>query len=452
MSVFQPWTWAPSVWVIVIVILAILLGSGSKLYAQDPNRVRQLLTFSGYFLAAGLAYSVSSEVTSHPLLFFGVFLLGMLTAFAEIIQKFSDEPMAALGTPQALIYHVLNGAISIFALYLLLLYEVPVATQLDKIQAVAVAGLGAMLIMRSKLFNVKAGDKEIAFGPEQIVNVFLRFMEHSIDRIRSSARIAFIKRVMDNLEFEHIVGYTITMLESAQALGDKKDQLIKDIGELRTNQDVTDGQLRSYRMGFLMLNSMGEDFVEELYEERRPEWLIKAPQIEPSVGIWERIGLGGESRVSLFTYDVVMSPKVLEKRLKWDPVAPGQRGRLRGERCRLEGYRLTFAAVESDKAEGAVSAYLSPDRNQSVEGIIYKLPGRVLPFLDREMPGFQRQPVKVTTADHKKREAQAYFPAGRVQEAPPTSGYAHQLAATAKEQGLSDSYVANLGKLAEARE
>lgn len=302
MSVFQPWTWAPSVWVIVIVILAILLGSGSKLYAQDPNRVRQLLTFAGYFLAAGLAYSVSSEVTSHPLLFFGAFLLGMLTAFAEIIQKFSDEPMAALGTPQALIYHVLNGAISIFALYLLLLYEVPVATQLDKIQAVVVAGLGAMLIMRSKLFNVKAGDKEIAFGPEQIVNVFLRFMEHSIDRIRSSARIAFIKRVMDNLEFEHIVGYTITMLESAQALGDKKDQLIKDIGELRTNQDVTDGQLRSYRMGFLMLNSMGEDFVEELYEERRPEWLIKAPQIEPSVGIWERIGLGGESRVSLFTY------------------------------------------------------------------------------------------------------------------------------------------------------
>jgi hypothetical protein len=452
MSVLQPWTWAPGVWAIVLVILAMLLGSGVKLYAQDPNRVRQSLTFAGYFVAAGLAYSVSSEVTRHPLLFFGAFLLGMLTAFAEIIQKFSDEPMAALGTPQALIYHLLNGAISIFALYLLLLYEVPVATDLEKIQAVVVAGLGAMLIMRSKLFNVKAGDKEIAFGPEQIVNVFLRFMEHSIDRIRSSARITFIKRVMDNLDFEHILGYTITMLESAQALGDKKDQLIKDIGELRTDQDVTDGQLRSYRMGFLMLNTMGEDFVEELYAERRPEWLIKAPQTEPSVGILERIGFGGESRVNLFTYDTAMSPKVLAKRLKWDPVAPGQRGRLRGERCRLEGYRLTFAAVESDKAQGAVSAYITPAKNESVDGIIYRLPGRVLPFLDREMPGYQRQPVTVTMADKKERKAQAYVPAGTVEEAAPAPDYANQLAAIAKEQGLSDLYVAKLRELAETGE
>jgi hypothetical protein len=39
-----------------------------------------------------------------------------------------------------------------------------------------------------------------------------------------------------------------------------------------------------------------------------------------------------------------------------------------------------------------------------------------------------------------------------VQEAPPTSDYAQQLAATAKEQGLSDSYVAKLGKLAETGE
>ncbi len=452
MSVLQPWTWAPSVWVVVVVILAMLLGSGARLYAQDPNRVRQLLTFSGYFVAAWLAYSVSSEVTIHPLLFFGAFLLGMLTAFAEIIQKFSDEPMAALGTPQALIYHVLNGAISIFALYLLLLYGVPIEGELEKIQAVVVAGLGAMLIMRSKLFNVKAGDKEIAFGPEQIINVFLRFMEHSIDRIRSSARIAFIKRVMDNLDFEHIVEYTLTMIESAQALGDRKDQLIKVIGELRTDQDVTDRQLRSYRMGFLLLNTMGEDFVEELYAERRPEWLIKAPEVSQSLSIFERLGIGGENRVNLFTFDLAMAPEILTSRLKWDPVTTGQRGTLRGERVKLEGYCLKFATAANERAEGAVAAYLSPDKTQSVEGVVYRLPARVLPFLDREMPGYQRQPVTVTTADKKKRQAQAYFPAGAMHETPPTSDYVHQLAATAKKQGLSEVYIANLGKLAETGE
>src|SRR5437868_9225002 len=54
-------------------------------------------------------------------LYFWPFLLGMTTAFAEIISKFDDEPMKALKTFPALLYHVLNGMIAAFALYLLAL-------------------------------------------------------------------------------------------------------------------------------------------------------------------------------------------------------------------------------------------------------------------------------------------------------------------------------------------
>jgi len=36
----------------------------------------------------------------------------MATAFAEIISKFTDEPIKALSAPQAVLYHVLNGLVS----------------------------------------------------------------------------------------------------------------------------------------------------------------------------------------------------------------------------------------------------------------------------------------------------------------------------------------------------
>src|SRR5947208_3254314 len=42
------------------------------------------------------------------LLYFYVFMLGMITAFIEIIGKFQDEPIKTFQTKEALFYHLFN--------------------------------------------------------------------------------------------------------------------------------------------------------------------------------------------------------------------------------------------------------------------------------------------------------------------------------------------------------
>src|SRR5215471_15345154 len=175
--------------------------------------------YSFYLLLVLIA--VIGALTTEWSSYFIVFLLGMITAFAEIISKFRDEPLKALEMPHALFYHLTNGVIAIFALQVLLLFGVSFATPQDRFKVVLCAGLGSMLVMRSKLFNIKAAGEDISFGPEQIVKTFFRFMEAAIDRVRAQARIEFVKAKLGHINPDMVFDYSVTMLLASQALDDK---------------------------------------------------------------------------------------------------------------------------------------------------------------------------------------------------------------------------------------
>src|ERR1700733_12418939 len=85
--------------------------------------IHQIGFYTWYFVVFILA--LAGSLLTRDALYFYAFLLGMVTAFAEIIGKFSDEPIKSLRTPHALFYHVLNGAIAAFALWVLLVYGGP---------------------------------------------------------------------------------------------------------------------------------------------------------------------------------------------------------------------------------------------------------------------------------------------------------------------------------------
>src|SRR5205823_13773847 len=162
----------------------------------------------------------------------------------------------------ALFYHLLNGAISAFALFVLKTFGTePPANSQDKLKLVLIAGLGAMFVMRSKLFNLKIGGQDVALGPEQIINVFFNFMEDAIDRVRAQSRIEFIRDLhLSDADFEKLRDYSLSMLRSAQAISlEEMNKCRDDIDKLREIEGAP--ALRSYALGFLLLNRMGEDFV-----------------------------------------------------------------------------------------------------------------------------------------------------------------------------------------------
>ena len=401
-------------------------------------------TFYAWYVIAVAAAFAAAAVTGGPLYFY-VFLLGMITAFAEIIGKFRDEPLKSLQTPQAVLYHLLNGAISVFALKVYYLTFGEPATQMDQIKAVTTAGFGSMLLMRSKFFNAKVGDQDISFGPEQIIKVFLSFMERAIDRVRAQSRVEFVRAKFTNLRFETVKPYCDSMLDAAQLLDDR-DALGKALKEIG-GDGTLDTQLKSYRLGFLLLDRMGEDFVSKLIEHPPddPAWFIKAPDSEKkSDGLLSRLPFkqGKTETIPYLAYGSSMSTDRFRARLNWSrfDVAKFIESTV-PETCVVDGYGLAFNKLDDKTMSG--TANLVARSGEPAEGVLYQLTAGQLNFLQGSEDGYRLQSVTVKVGD-KSLPAQAFVAVTVRDGLKPSKSYLQTLIDGAREHRLSAAYIARL--------
>ncbi|MGH8591840.1 MAG: gamma-glutamylcyclotransferase family protein [Gammaproteobacteria bacterium] len=418
-----------------------------------------------YFLVVAAALIGAFITGGTDRLYFIVFLLGMATAFAEIIGKFSDEPIKSLGTPHALFYHLLNGAIAAFALQVLYVFDVQNNTAQDHLRNVIVAGLGSMLIMRSKLFNIKVSGEDVSFGPEQIIKIFFRFMEAAIDRVRAQSRIDFVKKHLGNINYNAVYDYSLTMLGAAQAMDENTRKECEERMKELMEGKLADQQLRSYRLGFLLLNTMGEDFVIKLFTNAPVEWLIRAPipekksdTILPSfLNVKQDSALSAlpfvgtkDETIPYLAYGTSMSGQKFRERLKWtDDVEETKFKELtKPVKCELKGYRLVFnkPSPEGPQEMGLANLMQVDDQNEKVEGVIYYLAKAAIEFLDRTEIGYHRVPIKVMV-DGKEVEAQTYVAESPVEGLMPTKDYLDLIRVGAKEHQLSANYLARLESL-----
>jgi hypothetical protein len=402
-----------------------------------------------YFLVL-LAGFGAAAVTQNQLYFYA-FSLGVVTAFAEIIGKFSDEPIKTLRTPHALVYHLLNGFIAAFALKVLIIFGAAHEAPLDRLKIVLAAGLGSMMVMRSKLFNIKVGGEDVAFGPEQIIKVFFRFMEAAIDRVRAQSRVDFVKTRLCDIDFDKVVDYSITMLQAAQAIDPKDlDDCKKSINDLR-NTGPADPRLKSYQLGFLLLNKMGEDFVAKLFDNAPPEWKFRAPVSEPREStLLNRIFAGGDGYVWHMAYGSSMSGKRFRERMGWGDMEETKFSEsVLPQRCELHGYRLAFNKPEIINGVTVGLANIVEDPNGVVEGVIYQLSKEQMEFLDRSENGYRRQPVTVKAGD-KDIAAHVYTAESIKEGLAPAKEYLEILIDGAREQRLSGEYIQQLESFRES--
>lgn len=353
------------------------------------------------FIVFGVGIVIA--VSTDRILYFFAFMLGVLTAFTEIIGKFSDEPTKALNTREALLYLLVNGAISAVTLKIMYVagWAAVNGSPFDDLKAVFAAGLGSMLVLRSSLFRIKMGTEEVAFGPDQIIKVFFHFMEQAIDRVRATSRIEFVSRIMDNLDFEQVRPYTSTMLKSAQTLSedDRKNlnQAMQAISE--AERDI---QLKSYDLGFLLLNKMGEDFLTTLFEEPKPQWFLKAPidKFTKTRGFLSQLPFIGEKEeeVNYFAYGMTMSPSRLLETLKLDPIYLDNLLIGGPKKCVLNNHRITFNKA-SPEHPGIGYPNLQWEKDSKIQGICYRLPKSVLDFFSRNELGYRIETVEVKVVD-----------------------------------------------------
>jgi hypothetical protein len=405
---------------------------------------------------------VSLGIATPLRLYCYTFLLGMVTAFAEIISKFRDEPIKALRMPHALFYHLLNGAIAAFALKVLVVFsgaEV-IANGQQQMKSVVIAGLGSMLIMRSKLFNIKVGGEDVSFGPEQIIKIYFRFMEAAIDRLRAQDRIDFVKSKLGNINPAKVFDYAVTMLLASQALEEKARKECTDgIKALNTGDFMgLPPKLKSYRLGFLLLDNMGEDFVTKVFENAPTDWLIDAPMQESYEQTFvdkvsKKLFPSGDAKdkpILYMAYGSSMSSRRFRARLgsQWQEMDETKfREITKPRKCVLAGYTFSFDGYRPATNGDATTAeqlglanITKSSTNDVVEGVLFELVKEVVEFLDRTESGYHREKVTVT-ADEKTYEVEAYVSEIVREGHPPDKTYLQAVLDGAKEFSLSEEYV-----------
>lgn len=333
--------------------------------------------------------------------YFWVFALGMGTAFAEIIGKFRDEPLQSVRTSYAILYHIFNGIIAVCALCVLEMFTERSPDAGDQLKKVLVAGLGAMLIMRSKLFNIKIADQDVSFGPEQIIKIFLSYMEEAIDRIRATERLELVNREVDIFQhdrFNELADYVIAKMASAQTRTmQQKTDFEHKLKEICSSDGPEGVRNKCFSICFELLNAMGEDFALEVFESAPPEIRHVAPQgVTPSrlkkivVAATPFTTLPSENTQYYMAYGPDMSGVRFRERLKWSeeqfrkiPAA---------KRCELAKYCPAF---NHQDAAGSGWANIVPNESAKVEGVLYTLSKEQIHFLDKETPNYTRRTMSV---------------------------------------------------------
>lgn len=197
-------------------------------------------------------------------------VIGTGTALVELLSRYRDEPFKVIATSQfAWVYLLLNALLALGAHGVLLDSSyAPIADAAEVPSGRAalgmIAGLAAAVVLRSKVFTARIGDEQVSIGPGYVVDQLLSIIDAQIDRRRALERVRIVVDVMTGRDFEGSKQHASTMVTGSRqslSLQDQKD-LANQMREIIDRQ-IPD-QEKSYALGFVLLDFMGEEFLREV--------------------------------------------------------------------------------------------------------------------------------------------------------------------------------------------
>lgn len=191
-------------------------------------------------------------------------ILGLLVGSSEVISRYKDLPRRALLSLPGAGYVCLNGAASLAAYGLIVLYQPDFGLDRQKVDAlrwtrVLVAGVGAMAFFRTSLFTVRAGDRDIGIGPVSFLQIFLAALDRAVDRLRAQSRALDVGNIMQGASYTDLVEALPTFCLALMQNLPKEDQqqLANSLLLLR------DAQIEDYVkvriLGLYLMNAVGPD-------------------------------------------------------------------------------------------------------------------------------------------------------------------------------------------------
>jgi hypothetical protein len=190
----------------------------------------------------------------------GVAALGAAVGLAELVTRYRDQPSALLSSISFWIYLLMNASASIAALALINVFGWDFG--IDEMAArtatqVLVAGLAAMTLFRSSLFNLRIGAEDVAIGPNAVLTSLLSVVDRAVDRRRAADRSKSIVDTMGGVSFGKAkIALPAYCLQLMQNVPLDEQQKLRTAVEALGLSDMDD-ELKSLNLGLLLTNTVG---------------------------------------------------------------------------------------------------------------------------------------------------------------------------------------------------
>jgi hypothetical protein len=190
----------------------------------------------------------------------GVALLGAGVGLAELVTRYRDQPSALLSSVGFWIYLLMNAGASIAVLALINVFGWDFGIDEEAARAatqVLVAGLAAMTLFRSSLFNLRIGAEDVAIGPNAVLTSLLSVVDRAVDRRRAADRSKSIVGTMAGVSFGKAkIALPAYCLQLMQNVPLDEQQKLRTAVEALGLSDMDD-ELKSLNLGLLLTNTVG---------------------------------------------------------------------------------------------------------------------------------------------------------------------------------------------------
>jgi len=190
--------------------------------------------------------------------------LGLLIGITDIISRYRDKPYSVLWTLPSLFYLLVNALASALTLLSLRAFEWDFGMQGTRASwtQVLVAGFGAMVILRTSIWNVQVGDENVSIGLKGFLETLLGSVDRAVDRKRAQQRAESVTKTMKDVDFEKafrpLPAYCFGLLQNLSA--EEQDQFARKVGLLTSSP--MDNRVKSLLLGLTLMNLVGEKVLE----------------------------------------------------------------------------------------------------------------------------------------------------------------------------------------------
>lgn len=217
-----------------------------------------------------------------------VVTLGLLAGVGELLTRYRDAPGVVLRRPAGVTYLAVNGLAGAVALYAVRAIDLRAAGTPgltgDGWGQVLVAGFSAMALLRSSLFTLRVGDRDVPIGPAAALKGILDVLDRAVDREQAVRRDQFLDALPaewtpDTPSLRAVVTYSLGLMQNVtadeqKALGPQIDLLINDRG-------LSDRQ--RFRLACLQLLPLvgGDVLVRAIARVRQDQVGAPVPEVVP---------------------------------------------------------------------------------------------------------------------------------------------------------------------------